>query len=428
MKKVLIITYYWPPAGGPGVQRWLKFVKYLPEFQIHPVVYIPENPTYPILDETFIKEVPTKDITMISQPIREPYRLASFFSNKKTRSISKGMISQKKQSLPEKFLLWVRGNIFIPDARVLWVKPSVHFLKDYIEKEGIDTIITTGPPHSLHLIGLRLKSLMELRWIADFRDPWTNIGYHDKLRLGGRAAARHERLEKEVLTKADKVITTSNTTAREFNEIAPADITVITNGFEPLNNLKKPALKFQIGHIGSLLTGRDPQLLWNALSLLISEDPEFANAFNLVLAGAVSDDVRSSIGKAGLEGYTTYMGYVSHEKALELQQTSRVLLLLEIDSPQTKGIIPGKVFEYMSARRPVLAIGPDGWEVKQLIQESGIGACFTYTDEASILKFIKTNFERYKSGLNAEISGDIEGYTRRSLTSKLAELIKGSWE
>jgi len=156
-KKILIISYYWPPAGGPGVQRWLKFVKYLPDFNIEPHVYIPENPTYPLLDEKLLSEVSDKAI-IIKQPIFEPYGLASVFSKNKTKKISSGIIpNQKKQSFVEKAMLWIRGNVFIPDARVFWVKPSVKFLKHYLQDHQIDTIITTGPPHSLHLIGLQLK-------------------------------------------------------------------------------------------------------------------------------------------------------------------------------------------------------------------------------------------------------------------------------
>ena len=174
-KKLLIITYYWPPAGGPGVQRWLKFVKYLPEFNIQPIVYIPENPTYPIIDNGLESEVSDKAI-ILKNKIFEPYGLASFFGKSKTKKISSGIIpNQKKQSFLEKTLLWIRGNIFIPDARYLWVKPSVKYLKKYIEENNIDTIVTSGPPHSLHLIGLKLKKELNVKWFADFTTCGSNL-------------------------------------------------------------------------------------------------------------------------------------------------------------------------------------------------------------------------------------------------------------
>ncbi|MEO0900708.1 MAG: glycosyl transferase family 1, partial [Bacteroidota bacterium] len=195
MQKVLVIVYYWPPAGGPGVQRWLKFVKYLPHFEIEPIVYIPENPSYPIVDTNLVKEIP-EDVQILKQPIREPYAFASLLSKKKTKSISSGMIPEKKASPLAKFLLWVRGNFFIPDARKLWVKPSIRFLSKVIEENNIETIISTGPPHSLHLIGLGLKQQHNVQWIADFRDPWTSIGYHKKLNLTQSSQKKHKYLEK----------------------------------------------------------------------------------------------------------------------------------------------------------------------------------------------------------------------------------------
>ena len=182
MKRALIITYYWPPAGGPGVQRWLQFVKYFKEFGIEPVVYVPDNPHYPIVDSGFTALIPT-GIEIIKLPIKEPYRLAGMLSKKKTTRISGGIITDKNQSFTEKLLLFIRGNLFIPDARVRWVKPSVEFLKNYVRENPVEVIITTGPPHSLHLIGMQMKQKLGLKWLADFRDPWTTIHYHKSLRL-----------------------------------------------------------------------------------------------------------------------------------------------------------------------------------------------------------------------------------------------------
>jgi galactitol-specific phosphotransferase system IIB component len=231
-KKILIITYYWPPAGGPGVQRWLKFVKYLPDFGVQPIVYIPENPTYPIVDNNLLKEVLDTAI-ILKQSIFEPYQLASFFSKNKTKKMNAGIIpNQKKQRFLDKILLWIRGNLFIPDARFFWIKPSISYLEKYIIENKIETIITSGPPHSLHLIGLGLKNKLNLKWFADFRDPWTTIGYHKALRLSNYAAKKHKELERQVLNSADAIIVTSKTTKTEFQAITDKPITVITNGYD----------------------------------------------------------------------------------------------------------------------------------------------------------------------------------------------------
>ncbi|MEX1382275.1 MAG: glycosyl transferase family 1, partial [Lutibacter sp.] len=199
--KVLIITYYWPPAGGSGVQRWLKFVKYFRDFDIEPVVYTVENPKYPILDESLVKDIP-KGIEVLKQPIFEPNNLLSFFGKKKTESA--GFLNPNP-SFFEKILQYIRANYFIPDARKFWIKPSVNYLKKYISKNNIDAIITTGPPHSMHLIGLKLKKQLGINWIADFRDPWTEIDYFHQLPLSKKAINKHHFLEQEVLLNADKV-------------------------------------------------------------------------------------------------------------------------------------------------------------------------------------------------------------------------------
>ena len=233
MKKVLIITYYWSPAGGPGVQRWLKFVKYLRNFGIEPIVYIPENPTYPIIDKNIGDDLP-KNITILKKKIIEPYSLASLFSKEKTKKISSGIIPSKQLNWIDKLLLWVRGNVFIPDARVLWVKPSVKYLEKYIIENQIDTIITTAPPHSVHLIGKELKKRLNIRWIADFRDPWTNIGYHSELRLTKSSAKKHSDLEKSVLQSADTIIVTSPSTKKEFQSKTEQPIVLMMNYFKIL--------------------------------------------------------------------------------------------------------------------------------------------------------------------------------------------------
>ena len=214
------------------MQRWLKFVKYLPEFGIEPIVYCPKNPNYPILDESLVNEIP-ENITILKQLISEPYGLASIFSKGSSKKISSGVIPKtKKQSLIEKAMLYVRGNYFIPDARKNWVKPSVEFLSNYIKEHQIETIITTGPPHSLHLIGLQLKARLGIKWFADFRDPWTTIGYHKDLKLTESSKAKHLDLEHKVLNTADQIIVTSNHTKNEFETKTKQPITVITNGYD----------------------------------------------------------------------------------------------------------------------------------------------------------------------------------------------------
>lgn len=425
MQKVLIIAYYWPPAGGPGVQRWLKFVKYLRDFNIEPVVYVPENPNYPIVDASFVNEIPD-GIKIYKQKINEPYGWASFLSKNKTKKISSGLIQSKNQSSIEKFLLWVRGNFFIPDARKNWVKPSVTYLTSVLNDEQINTVITTGPPHSVHLIGLKLKEKLGVNWVSDFRDPWTSIGYHKKLRLSKSSAKKHKYLEHLVLNSADSIIVTSNTTKKEFVEITDKPVEVITNGFDgAIANEAALDKKFTISHIGSLLTGRNPENLWQVLSELCHENEDFKNNLSLQFIGVVSEDVLQTIYKYNLKSYVNLIGYVSHKKALKYQEKSQVLLLSEIDSPDTIGIIAGKLFEYMRAKRPILAIGPIGWEVSAIIKETNTGVAFNYSDTSNLKSLLLDWFGSYQTKKLNVNSTNINTYSRKERTAKLANHLYG---
>lgn len=423
-KKALIISYYWPPAGGPGVQRWLKFVKYLPEFNVEPIVYIPENPNYPLLDESLVAEV-SKNVTIIKQPIKEPYKLAGLFSKKSSKAISKGIIpEQKKQSFVEKLMLFVRGNFFIPDARKGWVKPSVRFLSDYISMENIKTIITTGPPHSMHLIGLQLKAELGVKWLADFRDPWTTIGYHKQLKLTAPSAKKHKDLERRVLNSADEVIVTSFTTKTEFEAITPKPVHVITNGYdyEPLEAFTMDS-KFSLAHIGSLLSKRNPEVLWRVLRDLRNESDSFAKDFQLNLIGAVSEDVLRTMNTYGLDNCIKNIGYVSHSKAIKHQKQSQLLLLIEIDSEETKCIIPGKLFEYMVSNRPIIALGPKASDVEQIIKETNTGNYFYYNSYSSLKSVILEHYKAFKrNDLQVHAIG-LQKYSRKVLTQTLSNLI-----
>lgn len=423
-KKLLIITYYWPPAGGPGVQRWLKFVKYLPDFGIQPVVYIPENPTYPIVDENLLQEVSDKAI-ILKQKIFEPYQLASFLSKNKTKKMNSGIIpNQKKQSFLDKVFLWIRGNLFIPDARFFWVKPSVSYLEKYIVENNIDTIVTSGPPHSLHLIGLELKHKLEVKWFADFRDPWTTIGYHKSLRLSETAAQKHKELESQVLNTADTIIVTSKTTKSEFETLTTKPIAVITNGFDVEKVEKQPLdSKFSLAHIGSFLSARNPQFLWESLVELIAEIPDFKSHLEIKLIGAVSQEVLDSITTFGLNDYLNNLGYVSHEEAIAHQRRSQVLLLIEIDSEETKSIIPGKLFEYMVSNRPIIAIGPNGSDFAEIITETNTGVFFNYSEKVKLKKLILDFYNQYLEGKLESHGVGLQQYSRKKLTEQLVQLL-----
>lgn len=425
-KKVLIITYYWPPAGGPGVQRWLKFAKYLPEMGWEPIIYTPENPSYPIIDETLSKEV-SQDLKIVKTKIWEPYQIAEKL-NPKAKDYKAGHFENaNKQSFLSKISVFIRGNFFIPDARKFWIKPSTKFLRKYLAENQIETVITTGPPHSLHLIGKNLKSSNpKLKWIADFRDPWTQISYHKELKLTSYAAKKHENLEKSVFTQADLILATSFTDAENYKKLGANRVEVITNGFEEnqFDGKKIFDSKFKITYSGGLEIARNPKVVWEALSEICVENELFKNDFKLIFWGNLSHEVEVSIKSYGLENKLEIKGYVSHQESIRGIKNADLLLLTNFSNEESKGIIPGKLFEYLATGNPILAIGPEKGDVKRILQETKSGEYFTHEDKTAIKDFILRAYQNWKNGFASPSNADVLQYSRKSLTQKLVKVLE----
>lgn len=429
LKKILIITYYWPPAGGPGVQRWLKFAKYLPEFGFEPIIYTPSNPSYPILDESLIQELP-ENLKVIKHKIWEPYQIAETLSRTNKEYKAGKFETQKNQSLFTKLSVFIRGNFFIPDARKFWVNPSYKFLKSYLKDNSVDTIVTSGPPHSLHLIGLKLKqNESKLKWVADFRDPWTGISYHSQLKLTTFAKRKHKQLEKSVLELANLVIATSFTDAETYRELGAKKVEVVTNGFEgnkfsitkgQSRSLGKP---FSLVYSGGLEIARNPVSVWEAIHELIQENEDFAKNFVLEFYGNLSSEVKLSLQENGLESFLVEKGYVDHRTSLEGIQHADLLLVTNFPDEKSKGIIPGKIFEYLATRNPILAIGPKDGDVEKILTDTNSGSYFVHGDTVEIKKYISLIYANKMSETLQDQSPNIGKYTRRRLTEQLAHMI-----
>lgn len=420
MKKALIITYYWPPAGGSGVQRWLKFVKYFRDFEIEPIVYTVENPNYPIEDQSLLNDIPNA-IETLTQPIWEPNNLFAVFGKNKTESA--GFLNPNP-SVFGKLLQYVRANYFIPDARKYWVKPSVNYLKKYLKNHKVDVVITTGPPHSVHLIGLNLKKQLGIKWIADFRDPWTEIDYFHQLPLTKRAIKKHHSLEKEVLTKSDCVLVVGNTMREKYRKFNTNVITV-TNGFDAViaDDSIELDSKFSITHIGLMNADRNPKILWEVLSEIIDENKAFLADFEMKLIGKVDPTVVKEIKKYKLANCVKIMDYVSHSKVLEFQKQSQILLLVVNDVPSSKGIITGKIFEYLMAKRPILAIAPVDGDLAEIINRTNSGSVVGFNEKERLKKSILDLYLKFKKGKLKVDSKEILQFHRRELTKKVSEII-----
>ncbi len=427
MKKVLLIIYYWPPSGGAGVQRCLKMVKYLRDFGWEPIVYTAENAHYPILDESLFKDIPEGQV-VVKHPIWEPYNLYKrFIGQKKGARVYSGFLSEnKKPSITQRLSVWIRGNFFIPDARKFWIKPSVAFLSNYLKENPVDAIISSGPPHSTHLIARGVKRALNIPWIADFRDPWTNIDFYDQLNLTKWADNQHKRMEKSVLKEADQVVTVSWSWQKEFEALSGRKVQVITNGFDHADfefEREAPDSSFSFNHIGYLNTDRNPEHLWRAFGELCEEIPGMKRQLSLRFIGKTDFLTFQQLEQYGLSDCIEKVDYMPHKKVVKTLVQSQILLLLLNNTPNVMGVIPGKIFEYLAARRPILAIGPENGDSARIIQETGRGTVCDFEDFGKMKREIFKLYQRFKKGKLEVSEADIVKYTRRSATGQMAGVL-----
>lgn len=419
LKRLLIITYYWPPTGGSGVQRWVKFSKYLPEFGWQPVVYTPENPEQLARDESLLKDIPAC-AEVIKTHISEPYAIYRRLTGGKAGQEVNPVNAQRK-SWKQRLSLWIRGNCFIPDPRVGWVRPSVRFLKKYLREHPVDAVVTTGPPQSVHLIGLRLKKELGLRWIADFRDPWTEMFYYKHLGLSAAADRRHRRLEQAVLDGADKVISVSPPVAADFQARTKTPVVLITNGFDEsdfrsseVNTPQRPRAEIRLVHTGLFAADGNPLNLWDALAERCAADADFRARLQIRLAGKVDAAITDAIRARGLGDNLVELGYLPHDETVREQRAADILLLPLRREPEYAKVLPGKIFEYLAARRPVLGIGQEDGAAASVLRDAAAGEMFDWDKKEELLAFLDAEHPQ---------TADIEKYTRRALTERLAEVL-----
>jgi hypothetical protein len=428
MKKVLIITYYWPPSGGAGVQRWLKFVKYLRDFGWEPVIYTPSNPEFPVIDDTLANDIPA-GIEVISTPIWEPYEFYKKITGKKSNTkINSGFLNDlKSPGLFERLSVWIRGNIFIPDARKFWIKPSVRFLVKYLKENPADAIVSTGPPHSVHLIALSIKNRLNIPWLADFRDPWTDIDYYREMKISAFADKKHKSLELKTIRGCNAMVVVSRDMKVNYEKMGGNNVHLVTNGFDPADMDIRDVVrdtKFSVAHIGTLPPSLNLKGLWQVLSELSESIPSFGNDLEIKLVGKVDQSVIDDISAFNLTDRFTRIEYVAHNKvALLMKQTAILLLAINKESPNAKGILTGKFFEYLASGRPILAIGPTDGDLARILDETGAGFISEYDDLKSIKKIILAMYKKYlQNNLNNNLKG-IEKYSRKNLTSELAVIL-----
>ncbi len=431
MKKVLIITYYWPPAGGTSVQRCLRFVKYLRNYGWEPMVYTADNPNYALYDEALIREIP-EGIETIKYKIYEPN---NFFPRAvKSGKPQNGKVLDNlegKKRLVTKILWFIRGNFFIPDARALWVKPSVRYLKKVLSARKVDLIFSSGPPHSMHLIAQRLSKDLHIPWVADFRDPWTTMDYLGEMFLSPWAKRKHERLERMVIENASAVTVVGRTMYNEFKDRYNRDSAVIynsyneTEGFKsaaPLSEIYPPDKKFTVVHVGSFKNNRNCDDLWETLAEMVKKDSNFAARLEIKLIGSVASDVLASIERYKLGANLKKIDFIPYRETIAHLCSAQALLLPIDRIPNSEFVLTGKLFDYLKAQRPILLIGPEKGDAAYVIQNCHAGYCCNFGDKEKMKSTVKMLYQLYLEGRNTIRSVNVEQYSASELTKQLAAL------
>ncbi|MDP4637421.1 MAG: glycosyl transferase family 1 [Crocinitomicaceae bacterium] len=421
-KKVLIITYYWPPSGGSGVQRWLHFSRYLAQMGWEPIIYTPENAEAPIVDES-LQDSFTESVHVIKYPIWEPFEAYKTLTGKKGKKLQTGFLNEggkQDKKWIQKAALWLRANLFIPDAKKFWIKPSIKHLSDFLKDHPVDIIVSTGPPHTTHLIALGLKRATGTPWLADFRDPWTNIDWFDKLPMTNTSKRKHVRLEQQVLQEASGISCVSRTWTKEFEVLANRPVKLITNGFAPTDFLhfdKKSDPHFTILHTGSLNSDRNPHTFWKFLSYEIERNVSLKSKLKIQLVGAVDVKVIDSIHACGLSDFLDQRPFIPHQEVIELMSSCSLLLLPLNNVKNQQGIIPGKLFEYLASNQPILAIGPKTGDSAQILQEQANTMVIDF-DEAPQWTEIEAMCQR-----ETNRSSTLNAYSRQELAKEMSAFL-----
>ncbi len=427
MNKVLVITYYWPPAGGPGIQRVLKFVKHLPEYGWEPCVLTVRNGEYPTLDPSLAAEVPERcpvERTAAFEPGPLFRRLVGMRADE---PIPVSVLASSRRNRRRRILDWVRLNLFVPDAKIGWVPFGVRGGRRVIARERPAVIFSSSPPATTHLIAHRLARTCGLPWVADYRDPWTRIYHYATVPRTSWAAGRDRRLERRIVSAADVRVTINPIVAEQLGaEAVPGGFRLVPNGYDeddfPDRSDPAPGGQFTVCYVGSMTPQQNPRRLWPALSRLAATVPGFADDFRFVHAGVMDPGIRREVEEAGLLGLCDLRGYVSHSEAIATMRRSPVQLLVIPDSPGNEAIVTGKIFEYMASGNFVLGIGPVRGAAARLLEECSAGVMQPH--DADLEEILRQRYTSWQRGERWAVDKTaVSRYTRRGLTGDLAAIL-----
>lgn len=428
-RKVLFVVYNFPPAAGAATQRILKFLKYLNKFGYQTYVLTVDKVDYPDLDFTLIQKIPF-ETRVIKTKYWTPFGIYRKITGRKSdEKIPVAFIKDNHKSLAERISVFLRLNVFLPDAKIGWLPFAVKEGRKLIQKEKIDIVISSGPPHTTHLIAKSLKRKTKVKWIADFRDPWTDIDYYSGMKRTKFAEWIDSKLEKSVLKNADFVVAASEGYLGIIKSKGiENNYEVLTNGFDPddFQDIElKSQTKFIITYTGNMPITRNPEKLWTALDELVSENKDFAENFEFHFAGVMDDEIRHKIKEMNFFKNFVDYGYLSHNKVLELTFNSHLLIMIVNRVATSNEILPGKIFEYIASGNFILVIGPESGNSARLINYVKHGVAIDYEDKSRMKELIIDLFNKWrKSELKKIESPEKYEFTREKITQKLIQIIE----
>jgi glycosyltransferase involved in cell wall biosynthesis len=432
MKKLLIISYYWPPAGGPGSQRVLKFSKFLPDFGWSPYILTVRNGEYPYIDNSLEREINPKWKVYSSKTI-EPFNLYKKLARSDpASSLPVGQLTQKPENIKQKLFNWLRTNIFLPDARMGWILPGYLRARKIIQSQGIQAVVSSSPPHSLQLIAYLIKKEFQLPWIADFRDPWTDIQYYQVSKRNKFSRHIDLWLERQVLRGANHLTSVSSSIGQSFQEklnqpSKDHKVSIIPNGWDPEDfktDSEPDSSKFIILHSGNMNATQNPSTLLKALQNLKQTYPTFKKDLNLKFIGRIHPTIQKEVSRLNLDGNTEYSSFLPHQQILGEIQKAAVLLSVVPDVPDNKGIVMSKNFEYIGSGRPILIIGPMDSDIAKIISKFNHSRIINYKDTKTCEIFLEKRYQGWKNREYPFSNRKLRDiYSRANLTGVLVEIL-----
>ncbi len=416
MKKVLFITYYWPPSGKASLQWPLKIIKHLPKFEWQPFVLTVEDDTFSDEDITFLNQVP-ENLKVIRTKAFEPFNVYKKFTGKEknTRLVASETISTKNKSLAHRLSLWIRMNLFIPDARIGWYFPAVKGGSKLLRDEKIDAIVSIGPPHTAHLIAKKLSIKYKIPHIPVFIDPWVDIAYYQNFKRNSITLKIDNHLEKSVLQNAASAVFVTKTMKNDYEEkyqFLKNKAQVLYWGyseedFSEIEMSKRNGNQKILIHAGNLFSYQNPKNLWHQ----IKNEIENGNPIKIKFIGTVDSDIVKSISSAGLDAFTEYLGFLPYKKMLTEVCNADFLLVCATEPRH----VPGKLYEYLRAGKPIIAYGDNNEEVKNILSETNAGMMFSYNEDG---KEFFNNYSKFGS-----ISDKIIRFEREEISKSLSEIL-----